>query len=508
MNMDITKNCIESCDIFIIGGGINGVGVAADAAGRGLSVVLCEQDDLASATSSASSKLIHGGLRYLEQYDFRLVREALKEQQILLKRAPHLVQPQEFILPYSRLLRPKWLIQLGLFLYDHLARRNSLPSSKKIKFTAQNPLQSDYKVGFSYFDAKTDDARLVIANAQAAKLQGAKILTRTRFLSAKRQDDHWLIELLERNSHQKILIKAKAIINAAGPWANKVNQHILNIKTNSTLKLVKGSHIIVPKLYSGSQAYLLQNTDQRVVFVIPYQDQFSLIGTTDVTFAEDPASVHIVDAEIHYLCEVVNRYFKSAVMPDDVVWSYSGVRALYDGSTQPPSKISREYHFDLDEKDNLPMLTIIGGKLTTYRALAEHVLEKLKPYFPTMGSPWTEKAFLPGGDLGGQSMAEFTVRLKQDYPFLTNSLAQRYANSYGSLAYELLKDAKSIADLGENHGAELYEREVQYLIQNEWAQTFEDILWRRTKLGLFLRCQTPLMVSDTDGSNCLRCQTP
>lgn len=480
---------IQTYDLLIVGGGINGSGIAADAAGRGLNVLLCEADDLAAGTSSASSKLIHGGLRYLEQYDFKLVKEALKEREILLKKAPQLVHPLQFIVPQTNNSRPFWLVRLGLFFYDHLTRHNLMPASKRINLRVASegqPLKPEFKKGFSYYDAQTDDARLVIANVQAAAQKGAKILTRTHFLTAKREADYWLIELFDNNSKLTSVIKARAVINAAGPWATKIIRQIFP-ENKAQVKLVKGSHIVIPKLYDGSQAYLLQNVDRRIIFVIPYQEQFTLIGTTDVLFDDDPRQAVISDQEVNYLCAVVNRYFARSISSTDVKWSFAGVRALYDLNIHEPAKMSREYCLQLSaEKNQAPLLSVLGGKLTTFRSLAEHALTKLQKYFPDMSAAWTQTALLPGGDLAGRTFSQFVLDLQQQYLWLPAPLLRRYARSYGSLTTEILGGANKLADLGINFGADLYEREVVYLIRYEWAQTVDDIIWRRTKLGLFL----------------------
>ena len=397
------KGCLMDhyeTDLLIIGGGINGTGIAADAAGRGLSVMLCEQGDLASATSSASTKLIHGGLRYLEQFEFKLVHDALKEREILLKKAPHLIHPLAFILPYKKQLRPAWLLQIGLFFYDHLARRLTLPRSQKLNLRQSiegKPLKKEYETGFRYYDCFCDDARLVIANAQAARDHGATIVTRTRCINTARHKDSWQVELEDLQNNTKITVSAKAVINATGPWVNQTLKTIFDLKPASEIQLVKGSHIVVPKLYDGDHAYILQASDQRVVFTIPFQQQFTLVGTTDVALHHDPTTAKITEEEITYLCQVVNDYFHSAIDPNKIIWSYAGVRPLYGLSSTTPSKISRDYHFEMIDHDHqTPLLSIYGGKITTFRTLAEHALEKLKPYFSNMKESWTATAVLPG----------------------------------------------------------------------------------------------------------------
>lgn len=478
----------QEIDLLIIGGGINGTGIAADAAGRGLSVVLCEDGDLAAATSSASSKLIHGGLRYLEQYDFKLVRAALNEREILWHKAPHLIHPLQFILPYNRNCRPAWLMQLGLFLYDHLAKHSTLPHSQKINFATQDfQLRPTFKVGFSYFDCQTDDARLVIANALAAQTKGAQILTRTRCIAAQRIHGQWQVKLQHHNTQKITTFIAKGIINATGPWVNQVLQNVFQLPTPHALHLVQGSHIVIPKLYEGQHAFTLQTADQRVVFVMPFEDQFTLIGTTEIPFKGNLDTAHITTPETHYLCNIVNSYLKSSLSEHDVLWSYSGVRALFDYQMHAPSKMSREYHFEIvDEQGQAPILSVFGGKITTFRILAEQALQNLKKYFPHMGTAWTTNTPLPGGDLQGQSFVQFTASLQQQYPWLPPAVLLRYARSYGSLSLQLLAGTKQLSDLGRDFGAGLYGIELDYLRQHEWAQTAEDILWRRTKLGLVL----------------------
>lgn len=481
----------KQVDLFIIGGGINGVGVAADAAGRGLSVILCEKDDLASHTSSASTKLIHGGLRYLEQYDFKLVREALREREILLHNAPHLVHPLEFVLPHDAHLRPAWIIRLGLLLYDYLSNRKILTRSHQINFKTDkrgHPLQEKFIRGFSYMDCQTDDARLVVANAMQAKQRGAVILTQTEVIKLQRISPGWQITVKYKNTEKCEHFIAKGVINAAGSWVVDILKIQASITTSLQIKWVKGSHFIVPKLYPGDFAFILQNKDQRIVFVIPYQQHYSLIGTTDVVYNGDPNHVRISDQEIEYLIQIVNEYLKARIKREHIVWSYAGIRSLYDDTkNKNPSKMTREYHLELmDEGGQYPLLSIFGGKLTTYRRLAEHVLEKLAPYYPTMGKPWTCNAFLPGGDLGGVDFSDFVIQLKQHYHQLPDRLLQRLAKNYGALCYEILKNAKTTADLGIAFSADLYEAEVKHLLMREWATSCDDILWRRTKLGITL----------------------
>ncbi len=479
---------VDMVDLLVIGGGINGIGIATDAAGRGLAVMLCEKDDLAGHTSSASSKLIHGGLRYLEQYEFKLVREALKERQILLKNAPHLVHPLEFVLPYDNHLRPRWMIRLGLFLYDHLSRLKQLKPSKSLNFANDargNVLKDKFSKGFSYMDCQTDDSRLVVCNAMLARDKGANILTRTEVVSAVRENDYWLVTILDKKSETEFKVKTKAIVNAAGAWVSDILQGVTKTAHKSQIKMVKGSHFTVPRLYEGDYAYILQNPDQRVIFVIPYRDDFSLIGTTDIVYNGDPNKIEISLDEIQYLIKSVKYYFNLNIIESDITWSYSGVRALYNDDADNPSKITREYHLELNDKDGkCPILSVFGGKLTTYRTLAEHALAKLAPYYKNLPGPWTSHAVLPGGDLDGLSFSDFIVCLANQYPTIPLSLINRYAYSYGSISTRILTDAITIDDLGKHFGADLYEAEVLHLINNEWAQSSADILWRRSKLGI------------------------
>ena len=476
---------MQETDIFIIGGGINGAAIASDAAGRGLSVILCEKNDLASGTSSASTKLIHGGLRYLELYELGLVRKALHEREILLKKAPHLITPLEFILPYEKHLRPAWLIRIGLFLYDHLAKI-SLPRSKKINLNKNingNGLLPKFKIGFSYYDCLTDDARLTILNAISAKERGALILTHHEFISAEREQNQWKIKVNHLNSEK--IFYAKTLINAAGPWVN-ILQKKINNKKSLSIQLVKGSHIIVPRLFSGDFAYILQNRDHRIVFAIPYHDRFTLIGTTDIAFSDDIDHVKISRGEENYLCSIINQYFKNKISPNDIISSYSGVRCLHNDHAENVSKISRDYKLVLDTENHLPLLTVIGGKITTHRSLAEEAINQLHPFFPNMKSAWTGTAPLPGGDFVNRDFKQFYAQFKKTFSWLPENLLDRYAKNYGTRANIILADIHQLKDLGKEITQGVYEKELEYLIQNEWAETAEDVLWRRTKLGLLL----------------------
>lgn len=476
----------EIYDLLVIGGGVNGVGIAADAAGRGLSVALCEMNDLASATSSNSSKLIHGGLRYLEYYEFRLVREALAEREVLLKNAPHIMWPLRFRLPHRPHLRPALMIRAGLFLYDHLAKRVTLPASEGIKFGADSALVPEIKKGFEYSDGWVDDARLVILNAMMAQEKGADILTRTKCIKARREGDLWRIQLQDTLSGDIHDVKAHAIVNAGGPWVSSLFDDTMEQKAPKSIRLVKGSHIIVPKIHNESQAYILQNEDGRIVFVIPYEDDFSLIGTTDVEYQGDPSRVAIDQDEIDYLVAVTNAHFKTKVQASDVVHSYSGVRPLMDDEAADAKAVTRDYTFEVDAPDNrTPLLSVFGGKITTYRKLAQAAVDKLCEFFPKAGAAWTADAPMPGGNFISQS--GLLQQFNRQYPWLETELAQRYVRTYGTLTEKLLEGCSQMDDLGLHFGKGLYAAEVNYLIRSEWALTVEDIVWRRTKLGLWLK---------------------
>ena len=479
---------LEQVDVAIIGGGINGCGIARDAAGRGLSVLLCERNDLASATSSASTKLIHGGLRYLEHYKFRLVREALIEREVLLRAAPHIIQPMRFILPHHTGLRPAWLIRAGLFLYDHLGGRALLPGTEPIDFRRDPTcavLLEVYTRGFEYSDCVVDDSRLVVLNARDAASRGATILTRTACVRAERRDGAWLLTLNDQNSGATRTVRARVLVNAAGPWVSSFLSVVADLRTNAKVRLVRGSHIILPRLFDHGRAYIFQNADGRIVFAIPYQDDFTLIGTTDEDHTGDPGSVTITEAEITYLCEAVNLYLRRPIGPADVVHAYSGVRPLYDDGASKAQEATRDYVLKLEAPaGEAPLLSVFGGKITTYRKLAEAALKELRPHLAEAGDPWTADAPLPGGNFDAASFAVRLADFRARYPWLAKHDGDRLFRSYGTEADIILDGATGAGDLGIHFGAGLYEREVTFLRQREWAVTAEDILWRRGKLGL------------------------
>ncbi|KGK01054.1 glycerol-3-phosphate dehydrogenase [Thalassotalea sp. ND16A] len=477
------KNDIH--DLLVIGGGINGVGIAADAAGRGLNVLLCEMNDLASSTSSNSSKLIHGGLRYLEYYEFRLVREALAEREVLLKNAPHIIRPLRFRLPHRRHLRPSWMIRIGLFMYDHLAKRVTLKGSHGIKFGKNSPVVDEITKGFEYSDASVDDARLVVLNAIAARDKGARIMTRTRCSNAKRVGDIWEVTLHDNLTGQQQVVKTKALVNAAGPWVTSFFDDALKTRSPKQIRLIKGSHIIVPRIHTESQAYILQNEDNRIVFVIPYEDDFSLIGTTDVEHIGDPATACISKEETDYLISVVNGHFKHQISTKDIVATYSGVRPLLDDESDSPEAVTRDYTFEVDSpQGKAPLLSVFGGKITTYRKLAEAAVNGIIEHFPDAGASWTADAALPGGDFDNQHNLQ--TSLQRQYNWLPPKIINRYVRSYGMLSHEICAGLNSLDEMGQHFGAGLYQREVEYLIEHEWALDMEDIIWRRSKLSLQL----------------------
>ncbi|KAB2920861.1 MAG: glycerol-3-phosphate dehydrogenase [Hyphomicrobiaceae bacterium] len=481
-------------DLAIIGGGINGCGIARDAAGRGLSVYLCEMNDLGSGTSSRSTKLIHGGLRYLEHFDFRLVREALTEREVLWGIAPHIIRPMRFVLPHQQGLRPAWMLRVGLFLYDHLGGRERLPGTAVLDLatdSAGTPLKPGvFNTGFEYSDCWVDDARLVVLNARDAADRGAVIRPRTRAVSAERRRDLWHMTVEEEDTRRPHTIAARALVNAAGPWVGEVLGDRLGMRAPAQIRLVQGSHIVVPKLFEHDRAYLFQNPDGRVVFAIPYENEFTLIGTTDRDYAGDPADVSASGTEIAYLCETASACFARAARPEDVVWAYAGVRPLHDDGTSDAKAASRDYVLEMDEAEGAaPLLSIIGGKITTYRRLAEATLERLAPHLPGrrgLDAGWTGHEPLPGGAFDPDGVGTLAGRLQREHPFLSVRHALRLVRAYGTRAQALLRGASTLADLGRSFGATLTEAEVRYLIDHEWARTAEDVLWRRSKLGLHL----------------------
>ncbi len=477
-------------DLLVVGGGVNGTGIARDAAGRGLSVVLCEKDDLAAHTSSASTKLIHGGLRYLEDFHFSLVRKALIEREILLNAAPHIMRPLHFVMPHDAHLRPMWMIRTGLFLYDHLAPRKRLAASAAVDLRthiAGEPLARQFTRGFVYSDGWTDDARLVVLNALDAIEHGAAVRTRTQCMRIEPVDGHWSATLRDPNGNQAVVL-TRAVVNATGPWVSQFIHDESPIEASHRIRLVKGSHIVVPKLFSHRFAYIFQNRDRRIVFAIPYQREFTLIGTTDVDYHGEPQHVCIDEQEILYLCEIANRYFVRQIGVGDVAWSYSGVRPLLNDEATDPASVTRDYVLELDTRP-APLLSVFGGKITTYRKLSESAVDMLvrKLGLTTRCGPWTRTAILPGGDLPGGSFAVFLRTLERRYPWLPAPLRIRYAHSYGTRVGRVVGDATNLAAMGDELLPQLFTREAEYLCREEFAVTAEDILWRRTKLGLHLR---------------------
>ncbi|PJE37954.1 glycerol-3-phosphate dehydrogenase [Pseudooceanicola lipolyticus] len=496
-------------DLFVIGGGINGCGIARDAAGRGLSVTLAEKGDLAGATSSASTKLFHGGLRYLEFFEFRLVREALREREVLLRAMPHISRPMRFVLPChpemrfesdtptSRLLaaimpwmrgrRPAWLIRLGLFLYDHMGGRQILPGTERVDLArdpAGLPLSDEFRAAYVYSDCWVDDARLVSLNARDAQERGATILTGARVERAERGDGCWHVVVRDVETGAVSHHRARMLVNAAGPWVGEVIRDVTHSESPAAIRLVRGSHIVTNRLFAHDKAYFLQGTDGRIIFAIPYEEDFTLIGTTDADHADPDTPPVCTEAEQEYLCAFAARYFKVPVRPEDILWSYSGVRPLYNDGAGSATAATRDYVLKLDVADGLPALNVFGGKITTYRKLAEAAMAKLAPYCAAAKGPWTAGAALPGGDFAVAEVDRMTADLRRDYPFLDAAWARRLFRAYGTEARVLLGQARSAAELGRDFGATLSEREVRWLMEREFARRAEDVAWRRSKLGL------------------------
>lgn len=483
----------DTYDVAIIGGGINGCGIARDAAGRGLSVYLCEQADLASGTSSAATKLIHGGLRYLEYLEFRLVREALMEREVLWRIAPHIIWPLRFVLPYQKGMRPAWLLRLGLFLYDHLGGRELLPPTSTLNLTKDVTGQSlkpgQYSLGFEYSDCWVDDARLVVLNARDAADRGAKIRTRTKAVAAERRADIWHLTTVDRRSGGAAeMVRARILVIAAGPWVGDVLAAVKRGNTPAGIRLVQGSHIVVPKLYAHDRCYIFQNADKRIIFAIPYESDFTLIGTTERDYVGDPSDVRTTAEEIDYLCHAANRYFKTAIGPAQVIWTYSGVRPLYDDGASEAQAATRDYVLELDDA-GAPMLSIFGGKITTYRRLAQHALDKLERYLPEtvrVRRNWSGHKPLPGGDFPVHGFDALVKEIGREYPWLDAHHCRRLVRSYGTRTRAILGRATHRTSLGRDFGGGLTEAEVIYLMREEWAQEADDVIWRRSKLGLRL----------------------
>lgn len=481
-------------DVFVIGGGINGCGIARDAAGRGFSVCLAEMNDLGSGTSSWSTKLIHGGLRYLEHYEFRLVREALIEREVLLSMAPHIIWPLRFVLPHHSGLRPAWLLRLGLFLYDNLGGRKLLPATSVLnlkKDKAGIPLKDKFSKAFEYSDCWVNDARLVVLNAMDAKARGAHINTRTKVTSAKKMDGHWEVTTQSTDTGQTQKVRAKIIVNAGGPWVDDILTKSIGRNDAHNIRLVQGSHIVIKKKFEHEKAYFFQNSDERIFFAIPYEQDFTLVGTTDQDYEGDPSDVKITPQEIDYLCEGASEYFKEPVTKEDIVWTYSGVRPLYDDGASKAQEATRDYVLRIDGDDDLKVINIFGGKITTYRRLAESMLEKIQDEIGSKGAPWTKESILPGGEFGVSAFDSLLSKVRSQYSFLEPAQSERLVRSYGSKVFDILQEAKVPQDLGQDFGHGLTESEIRYLIGNEWAQIADDVLWRRSKLGIrFTKQQT------------------
>lgn len=480
---------MDQYDVLVIGGGVNGCGIARDAVGRGLKVALVEQGDLAGETSSSSTKLFHGGLRYLELYEFGLVKKALIEREVLLRNMPHISWPMRFIIPHLSGMRPKLMLRAGLFIYDYIGGRKLLPPTKTVNLTKGplgDPLEDAIKVGFEYSDCWVDDARLVVLNARDAADRGAKIMVRTRFTTAKPKDGQWVASVKDLNTGKTKQIQAQVLINASGPWVKSIIEDQLKSETSENIRLVRGSHIVVPKIYDHDRAYFFQIDDGRLVFTIPYENDFTLIGTTDADHEGDPTNPQCSPEEAEYLCKVVSKNFKQDITTNDVVWSYAGVRPLHDNNDGDAKSASRDYEIKVREIDSSPLINIFGGKITTYRKLSEEVVAELAPFTQMIGKPWTHHAHLPGGDFALNQKDELIAQFRWDFPFLDEDQVRRMFKSYGTQATEMLKGIKTVKEMGKSFGSGLTEIEVKWMMDKEWAQTAEDVVWRRSKLGLRL----------------------
>jgi len=480
-------------DMVVIGAGINGAGIARDAAGRGLSVLLCEKDDIAQHTSSASTKLIHGGLRYLEHYDFLLVRHALQEREVLLRAAPHIIWPLRFILPHHSALRPRWLIRLGLFFYDHIGGRKLLPSSHSVDLTEHvsgEALKTEYSSGFEYSDCWVQDARLVTLNVMDAATRGCNVQVRTEVTDLIRKQGSWTVKLKNHLTGVKSSVTSRLIVNASGPWVEQTLDLDEDHDSKHGVRLVKGSHIVVPKMFEHPYTYIFQNADDRVVFAVPYENDFTLLGTTDVEVEDEPGKEAIEPRETRYICESVSEYFDKPVSADDVVWTYSGVRPLYDDASENASTVTRDYKLDLDVRKGAPVLSVYGGKITTYRKLAEQAVDMMKHHLGITTGAWTAESYLPGGDIPNADFETYLLQQQKTYGWMENALITDYVRNYGTLVGSVVGTASSMAELGQHFGGPLYQVEVDYLVKHEWARTAEDILWRRSKKGLHVPADT------------------
>lgn len=489
-NSTTTPTC--DYDIVVIGGGINGAGIARDAVGRGLSVMLCEKEDFAQHTSSASTKLIHGGLRYLEHYDFMLVRHALQEREVLLKAAPHIIWPLRFVLPHHQSLRPRWLIRLGLFLYDHIGGRKILPKSHSVNLKTHvtgQPLKKEFTHAFEYSDCWVQDSRLVVLNAMDAAARGCAVRVRTEVTDLVRRDGCWTVHLHDHNTAEKTSVSAKVIVNASGPWVEKTLDLDEEHDSRYATRLVKGSHIVVRKIFDHAYTYIFQNADNRIIFAVPYEEDYTLLGTTDMEVGDEPGSVEIENTEVKYICDAASEYFEKAIVPEDVVWAYSGVRPLYDDESANASKVTRDYKLDFDTRKNAPVLSVYGGKITTYRKLADDAMNMLAEHLSVTKEGWTKTAPLPGGDIPDADFESFLEKTRDQYAWLDAAVLRDYARNYGTCIAQLLNSCTAMEHLGTCFGGGLYQVEVDYLVANEWAQSSDDILWRRSKKGLRLSDQ-------------------
>ena len=472
-------------DLLVVGGGVNGTGIARDAAGRGYSVMLCEMNDLASGTSSSATKLVHGGLRYLEYYKFRLVQESLAEREVLWAMAPHIIWPLRFVLPHVKDMRPAWLLRLGLFIYDHLGGRKLLPPTRTLnlgKDMTGKCLKPDFGTAFEYSDGWVDDARLVVLNARDAADRGARVRTRAKVVACRAEAGVWRVTIDGAEGQQ--VVSARALVNAAGPWVDSVIGGALGQTGARNVRLVKGSHIVTKRLYDHDRCYFFQNSDGRPIFAIPYETDYTLIGTTDLDYEGDPADVHISDKETDYLLAAVNHYFASPVARPDIVWSYSGVRPLFDDGASASKEATRDYVLKLGDDNGAPVLNVFGGKLTTFRRLSQKAVDMVAGAIGAKGAPWTQGSTLPGGDVPATGFERFVDGLVRDFPGLPATLLRRLARAYGTRARALLDGVSEVAHLGDHFGADLYAREVDYLMAEEWAVDADDVLWRRGKLGL------------------------